>query len=70
MAATPTRKKVVIVGDSYSGKSSMLFAFIEKRFVEQYSQTIFETYVAKVDVDTKNVGKYLDLRKSRDPGSC
>ena len=59
MAAALTRKKVVIVGDSYCGKSAMLFAFIDKRFVEQYSQTIFETYVARVDIDAKNVGKYL-----------
>ena len=59
MATALTRKKVVIAGDSFCGKSSMLFAYIEKRFVEQYSQTIFETYVAKVDIDSKNVGKYL-----------
>ena len=49
------RKKLVIVGDGYSGKTCLLITFSKDQFPEVYVPTVFENYVADVEVDGKHV---------------
>jgi Ras family protein A len=48
-------KKLVIVGDGMSGKTCLLFAFKDDRFIPSHDATIFDTYVADIQVDGKTV---------------
>ncbi|CAF0829667.1 unnamed protein product [Adineta ricciae] len=50
-------KKLVIVGDGMCGKTCLLFAFKDDRFIPTHDATIFDTYVADIQVD----GKTIDL---------
>ncbi|XP_063933572.1 rho-related GTP-binding protein RhoA-C-like isoform X2 [Zophobas morio] len=54
MAAT-IRKKIVIVGDGACGKTCLLFVFSKKQFPEEYVPTVFENYVADIEVDNRKV---------------
>ncbi|KAG1439405.1 hypothetical protein G6F56_012310 [Rhizopus delemar] len=49
------RRKLVIVGDGACGKTCLLFVFSKGTFPELYVPTVFENYVADVDVDGKRV---------------
>ncbi|KAI9028258.1 GTP-binding protein rhoA [Phycomyces nitens] len=49
------RKKLVIVGDGACGKTCLLIVFSKGTFPEFYVPTVFENYVADVDVDGKHV---------------
>ena len=49
-------RKLVIVGDGMSGKTCLLFAFKDDRFIASHDATIFDTYVADIQVDGKTVG--------------
>ncbi|CAL8135166.1 unnamed protein product [Orchesella dallaii] len=49
------RKKLVIVGDGACGKTSLLIQFSKNQFPEFYAPTVFENYVADIDVDGKQV---------------
>jgi len=49
------RKKLVIVGDGACGKTCLLIVFSKGTFPEVYVPTVFENYVADVEVDGKNV---------------
>lgn len=49
------RKKIVVVGDGFCGKTSMLFAFSKDEFPETYIPTICETFVKEVEVDDRPV---------------
>ncbi|KAG9119022.1 GTP-binding protein Rho1 [Ceratobasidium sp. 392] len=49
------RRKLVIVGDGACGKTCLLIVFSEGTFPEVYVPTIFENYVADVEVDGKRV---------------
>uniref|UniRef100_A0A0N4Z021 Ras-like GTP-binding protein Rho1 n=1 Tax=Parastrongyloides trichosuri TaxID=131310 RepID=A0A0N4Z021_PARTI len=49
------RKKLVIVGDGACGKTCLLIVFSEDRFPEMYIPTVFENYVADINVDGKQV---------------
>lgn len=51
------RRKLVVVGDGGSGKTSVLFAYTKDSFLEKYVPTVFENHVARVDVD----GRAMDL---------
>jgi small GTP-binding protein len=51
-------KKLVIVGDGMCGKTCLLFAFKDDRFITNHDATIFDTYVADIHVDGKTVKKY------------
>ncbi len=53
------RKKLVIVGDGASGKTSLLLGFAHAQFPDEYVPTVFENYVGFVEVDGKQVE--LDL---------
>ncbi|KAH8085796.1 P-loop containing nucleoside triphosphate hydrolase protein [Filobasidium floriforme] len=49
------RRKLVIVGDGACGKTCLLIVFSKGMFPEVYVPTVFENYVADVDVDGKRV---------------
>lgn len=49
------RKKLVIVGDGSTGKTCLLMVFSRDKFPEVYIPTVFETYVADIEVDNKQV---------------
>jgi len=49
------RKKLVIVGDGACGKTCLLIVFSKDQFPEVYVPTVFENYVADIEVDAKQV---------------
>jgi len=53
--ATTLRKKLVIVGDGACGKTCLLIVFSKDEFPEVYVPTVFENYVADIEVDQKQV---------------
>ncbi|VDN96646.1 unnamed protein product [Rodentolepis nana] len=52
---TTIRKKLVIVGDGACGKTCLLIVFSKDQFPEVYVPTVFENYVADIEVDGKHV---------------
>lgn len=50
-----TRRKLVVVGDGGCGKTCMLLVFAHKRFPELYVPTIFDNYVADIEVNGREV---------------
>jgi small GTP-binding protein len=63
MANTPRSpvqksRKLVVVGDGMSGKTCLLFAFKDDDFNQDHIPTVFDTYVAEIEVDGKTVSKY------------
>lgn len=53
------RKKLVIVGDGACGKTCLLIVFSKDQFPEVYVPTVFENYVADIEVDSKQVSSSL-----------
>lgn len=51
------RKKLVIVGDGACGKTCLLIVFSKDQFPEVYVPTVFENYVADIEVDGKTVSR-------------
>lgn len=51
------RKKLVIVGDGACGKTCLLIVFSKDQFPEVYVPTVFENYVADIEVDSKQVSR-------------
>lgn len=49
------RKKLVVVGDGECGKTCLLIVFSKDEFPEEYVPTVFETYVADIEVDGRPV---------------
>ncbi|ODV58290.1 Rho family GTPase RHO1 [Ascoidea rubescens DSM 1968] len=49
------RRKLVIVGDGACGKTCLLIVFSKGTFPEVYVPTVFENYVADVEVDGRRV---------------
>uniref|UniRef100_A0A8C5XMY5 Rho-related GTP-binding protein RhoC n=1 Tax=Microcebus murinus TaxID=30608 RepID=A0A8C5XMY5_MICMU len=49
------RKKLVIVGDGACGKTCLLIVFSKDQFPAVYMLTMFENYVADIQVDGKQV---------------
>ncbi|XP_021561657.1 rho-related GTP-binding protein RhoB isoform X3 [Enhydra lutris kenyoni] len=47
------RKKLVVVGDGACGKTCLLIVFSKDEFPEVYVPTVFENYVADIEVDGK-----------------
>ena len=54
------RKKLVIVGDGACGKTCLLIVFSKDQFPEVYVPTVFENYVADIEVDGKQVRKIFN----------
>ncbi|KLO16561.1 ras-domain-containing protein [Schizopora paradoxa] len=54
-AQNPIRRKLVIVGDGACGKTSLLSTFAMGEFPKEYEPTIFENYVAEIQLDGKHV---------------
>jgi len=54
---TTIRKKLVIVGDGACGKTCLLIVFSKDQFPEVYVPTVFENYVADIEVDGKQVSR-------------
>ena len=46
---------VVVVGDGFCGKTSLLYVFSRNEFPEQYLPTVFETSVTDISVNGHNV---------------
>ena len=55
MASAASRKKLVIVGDGTCGKTCLLIVFSKDEFPEVYVPTVFENYVADIEVDNRQV---------------
>ncbi|KAH1167991.1 hypothetical protein KIL84_003474 [Mauremys mutica] len=55
LAMAAIRKKLVIVGDGACGKTCLLIVFSKDQFPEVYVPTVFENYVADIEVDGKQV---------------
>ncbi|XP_035687186.1 ras-like GTP-binding protein RHO [Branchiostoma floridae] len=51
----PIRRKLVVVGDGACGKTCLLIVFRNDEFPEVYIPTVFENYVADIEVDGKQV---------------
>ncbi|KAG8910441.1 GTP-binding protein Rho1 [Tulasnella sp. 419] len=49
------RRKLVVVGDGACGKTCLLIVFSRGEFPEDYVPTVFESYVADVEVDGRHV---------------
>ena len=60
------RKKLVIVGDGACGKTCLLIVFSKDQFPEVYVPTVFENYVADIEVD----GKCVELALWDTAGVC
>ncbi|KAI8150090.1 small GTPase superfamily [Fennellomyces sp. T-0311] len=52
------RKKVVVVGDGATGKTSLLIVYQKGKFPENYLPTVFENYITRLDL---NSGKSVEL---------
>ena len=48
--------QLVIVGDGACGKTCLLIVFSKDQFPDVYVPTVFENYVADIEVDGKQVG--------------
>jgi Ras family protein A len=55
MSAPAIRKKFVVVGDGACGKTCLLIVFSKDEFPEVYVPTVFENYVADIEVDGKQI---------------
>ena len=55
------RKKLVIVGDGACGKTCLLIVFSKDQFPEVYAPTVFENYVADIEVDGKQVSLLMAM---------
>jgi Ras homolog gene family, member A len=53
--AAPIRRKLVVVGDGACGKTCLLIVFSKDQFPEVYVPTVFENYVADIEIDGKEV---------------
>jgi len=58
-AMAAIRKKLVIVGDGACGKTCLLIVFSKDQFPEVYVPTVFENYVADIEVDSKQVVNFM-----------
>ncbi|SCZ98072.1 BZ3500_MvSof-1268-A1-R1_Chr3-3g06555 [Microbotryum saponariae] len=55
MAPEPTKRKLVVVGDGATGKTSLLSVFSMGEFPQHYEPTIFDNFVAEIRLDGKAV---------------
>lgn len=55
MSSAPIRRKLVVVGDGACGKTCLLIVFSKDTFPEVYVPTVFENYVADIEIDGKQI---------------
>ncbi|KAI9352429.1 GTP-binding protein rho1 precursor [Pilaira anomala] len=53
-----SRKKLVVVGDGFCGKTCLLHVFQYNEFPEDYVPTVFENSIVRIDLDS---GKSIEL---------
>ncbi|KAI8378721.1 GTPase rho protein [Choanephora cucurbitarum] len=53
-----SRKKLVVVGDGFCGKTSLLHVFQHNEFPEDYVPTVFENYISIINHES---GKSIEL---------
>uniref|UniRef100_A0A1I7U6Z7 Rho family small GTPase n=1 Tax=Caenorhabditis tropicalis TaxID=1561998 RepID=A0A1I7U6Z7_9PELO len=46
--------KLVVVGDTFTGKTSLLVAYTKKQFLDHYSTTVFDNWAVSVHIDQRN----------------
>jgi Rho family protein len=64
MPPDAVKKKLIVVGDGGCGKTSLLNAFCYNKFNKHdYETTVFETYIAHVDVNETKVDAVHDALK-------
>ncbi|KAF1640347.1 UNVERIFIED_CONTAM: Ras-related protein Rac1, partial [Eudyptes robustus] len=51
--------KLVVVGDAFVGKTSLIFAYTQQKFIEDYEPTVFQNYSASVILDRRKVNLNL-----------
>lgn len=49
------RRKLVVVGDGFCGKTSILMVYANDEFPAGYVPTVFDTFIVKLDIEDKNV---------------
>lgn len=54
-ASMALRKKLVVVGDGMCGKTCLLLTFVQDEFPVVYIPTVFETFVADMHLDGKDM---------------
>lgn len=54
---TEMTRKLVVVGDGMAGKTCLLYAFKDDDFNPTHPPTIFDTYLAEVELDGKLVSR-------------
>lgn len=56
-ASIQKSRKLVVVGDGMCGKTCLLFAFKDDEFSTDHVPTVFDTYVAEIQLDNHVVSK-------------
>ena len=69
MSGAASRKKLVIVGDGTCGKTCLLIVFSKDEFPEVYVPTVFENYVADIEVDNRQVSFYMKVKREKINGN-
>lgn len=69
-AMAAIRKKLVIVGDGACGKTCLLIVFSKDQFPEVYVPTVFENYIADIEVDGKQVRRRAPSCLTLGPRPC
>ncbi|CAI5453697.1 unnamed protein product [Caenorhabditis angaria] len=54
IVAAKNKLKLVVVGDSFCGKTSLLFAYTKKQFLDNYNTTVFDNWSVTVDIDQRS----------------
>ncbi|KAJ8321714.1 LOW QUALITY PROTEIN: hypothetical protein KUTeg_000185 [Tegillarca granosa] len=69
MTSSSIRRKLVIVGDGACGKTSILIVFREGSYPDVYLPTVFETYVADIEVGGEKSRQLRKRSNKMDTGS-
>ena len=64
--AVALHKKLVVVGDGACGKTCLLYVFSKDHYPDKYVPTVFETYVANIEVShfVRNISLQSPLSRS------